>query len=120
MRLVAEWKGTPLKPAVPLRVYVFALYNENTKPGPASERHYGLFNPDSTPVYPLSYNPPHVPGGGGGGYNGTGGDSGYYDISAASPKPTVSSSALLLLYRLFMLVWLMQRSFGLEKRWHFC
>ncbi|KAM0858702.1 hypothetical protein ACQ4PT_047659 [Festuca glaucescens] len=86
MRLVAEWKGTPLKPAVPLRVYVFALYNENTKPGPASERHYGLFNPDSTPVYRLSYIPAHVPGGGGD--NSTGGDSGYYDISAASRQPT--------------------------------
>uniref|UniRef100_A0ACD5TWU0 Uncharacterized protein n=2 Tax=Avena sativa TaxID=4498 RepID=A0ACD5TWU0_AVESA len=88
MRLVAEWKGTPLKPGVPLRVYLFALFNENTKPGPASERHYGLYNPDSTQVYPLSYIPPHVPGGGGGGYNSSGGDDGYYNISAASPEPT--------------------------------
>ncbi|CAM0872257.1 unnamed protein product [Alopecurus aequalis] len=86
MQLVAEWKGTPLKPNVPLRVYVFALFNENTKPGPASERHYGLFNPDSTPVYPLSYKPSHDTGGGGG-YNSTGGDNGYYDISAASRGP---------------------------------
>ncbi|KAM0910250.1 hypothetical protein ACQ4PT_014280 [Festuca glaucescens] len=36
MRLVSEWKGTPLKPGVPLHVYVFALFNKNAKPGPAA------------------------------------------------------------------------------------
>ncbi|RLN15629.1 glucan endo-1,3-beta-glucosidase 11-like [Panicum miliaceum] len=45
MRLVAEGRGTPLKPGVPLRAYVFALFNENLKPGLASERYYGLFKP---------------------------------------------------------------------------
>ncbi|KAK3147829.1 hypothetical protein QOZ80_3BG0287260 [Eleusine coracana subsp. coracana] len=102
MRVVAEGKGTPLKPGTPLRAYVFALFNEDAKPGPASERNYGLFRPDGTPVYELSFklprdnstfgnnggggaggvsvgngngNPGFVPGGGGGG--------GYYNISAA-------------------------------------
>ncbi|KAK6936218.1 Glycoside hydrolase family 17 [Dillenia turbinata] len=44
-------QGTPAKPNVPINVYVFALFNEDLKPGPASERNYGLYNPNGTPVY---------------------------------------------------------------------
>lgn len=46
-------EGTPLRPRMRLEIYVFALFNENQKPGPTSERNYGLFQPDGTMAYNL-------------------------------------------------------------------
>lgn len=62
MRRVAAGQGTPLRPAVPVDVYVFALFNEDLKPGPTSERNYGLLYPDGSPVYALDAGGPG-PGG---------------------------------------------------------
>ncbi|CAN4082015.1 unnamed protein product [Withania somnifera] len=44
-------EGTPLRPNVKLDIYVFALFNEDLKPGPTSERNYGLFQPDGAMAY---------------------------------------------------------------------
>ncbi|KAI4376496.1 hypothetical protein MLD38_014252 [Melastoma candidum] len=44
--------GTPKRPNSPLDTYIFAMFNENQKPD-GIEQHWGLFNPDKSPVYPL-------------------------------------------------------------------
>ncbi|ONK81069.1 uncharacterized protein A4U43_C01F24890 [Asparagus officinalis] len=48
-------KGTPLRPKIPVRAYVFALFNEDLKPGPTSERHFGLFKADGSIAYNIGF-----------------------------------------------------------------
>lgn len=43
--------GTPLMPGKSVDTYIFALYDEDLKPGPASERAFGLYKPDLTMTY---------------------------------------------------------------------
>lgn len=51
LKRIEQNQGTPGNPSVPVDIYVFALFNEDLKPGPVSERNYGLFYPNGTPVY---------------------------------------------------------------------
>ncbi|XP_052179159.1 glucan endo-1,3-beta-glucosidase 12-like [Diospyros lotus] len=53
VRRVLTGGGTPLRPDEPLNVYLFALFNENQKTGPTSERNYGLFYPNEEKVYDI-------------------------------------------------------------------
>ncbi|KAG0460990.1 hypothetical protein HPP92_021287 [Vanilla planifolia] len=45
--LVAHLRGA----AQPVETYIFALFDEDLKPGPTSERSFGLFKTDLTPAY---------------------------------------------------------------------
>lgn len=46
-------RGTPRRPGVFIPTFIFSLFNEDQKPGPNTERNWGLFYADGTPVYPI-------------------------------------------------------------------
>jgi hypothetical protein len=48
-------KGTPRRPGAYIPTFIFALFNENQKPGPVTERNWGLLYPNASHVYPLSF-----------------------------------------------------------------
>lgn len=61
LQRIEKKEGTPGRPSVPISVYVFALFNENLKPGPSSERNYGLYYPDGSPVYNIGLQKGYLP-----------------------------------------------------------
>lgn len=52
---VISESGTPLRPGAEIETYIFALFNEDLKPGLASERNFGLFYPNMTKVYDMEF-----------------------------------------------------------------
>ncbi|KAK1282370.1 Glucan endo-1,3-beta-glucosidase 11 [Acorus calamus] len=48
-------KGTPRRPKIAVKAYVFALFNEDLKPGPTSERNFGLFKADGSIAYNMGF-----------------------------------------------------------------
>jgi len=99
MAISSSKKGTPSRPNSDLNIYVFALFNENMKPGPTSERNYGLFKPDGTPAYPLGFSLASVPNDAINNSTGTGtpprpptSSTGYLSISSASSLVSYTNS----------------------------
>lgn len=109
MKLISQKSGTPMRPTSYLDIYVFALFNENMKPGPTSERNYGLFKPDKSPAYTLRVGV----AGNATGYNqnygtpsttsGSSSPTDYLTISAARPQERLRSLCIVLL--LLMTFW---------------
>lgn len=52
---LAKKKGTPRRPKIALKAYIFAVFNEDSKPGPTSERNFGLFKADGTISYDIGF-----------------------------------------------------------------
>ncbi|XP_011622457.1 glucan endo-1,3-beta-glucosidase 14 [Amborella trichopoda] len=52
---LSKRRGTPLRPKIPVKAYVFALFNEDLKPGKTSERNFGLFKPDGSIAYNIGF-----------------------------------------------------------------
>ncbi|KAI5057622.1 hypothetical protein GOP47_0027637 [Adiantum capillus-veneris] len=55
IRHVLQARGTPANPTTPIHAFIFALFDEDLKQPPGPEQHYGLFFPNSQPVYPITF-----------------------------------------------------------------
>ncbi|XP_074320841.1 glucan endo-1,3-beta-glucosidase 3-like [Silene latifolia] len=53
IRHIINNTGTPKRPGMAISTYIYELYNEDLRPGTTSEKNWGLFESDGTPVYIL-------------------------------------------------------------------
>ncbi|GMP92108.1 hypothetical protein CsSME_00042475 [Camellia sinensis var. sinensis] len=51
---VLNGSGPPSQPTIPINTYIYELLNEDKRPGPVSERNWGLFLVNGSAVYSLS------------------------------------------------------------------
>ncbi|CAI0440609.1 unnamed protein product [Linum tenue] len=54
IRRVQNDSGPPSHLSIPINTYIYELFNEDKRPGPVSERSWGLFFPNGTAAYALS------------------------------------------------------------------
>lgn len=54
IRRVLNDSGPPSQPSIPINTYIYELFNEDKRPGPVSEKNWGVFFANETAVYPLS------------------------------------------------------------------
>ncbi|KAJ8770110.1 hypothetical protein K2173_011205 [Erythroxylum novogranatense] len=54
IRRVLNDSGPPSQPNLPINTYIYELFNEDKRPGPVSEKNWGLFFTNGTAVYTLS------------------------------------------------------------------
>lgn len=47
--------GTPGRPGTDVNTYLYEVYNENLNVGPTSQRNFGMFSNDSTPLYAVNF-----------------------------------------------------------------
>lgn len=92
IKLICQKKGTPLRPGSDLNIYVFALFNENMKPGPTSERNFGLFKPDGSPAYSIGLSVSNSSFGNGNSSSNSGSGSGGL-VNPITPSPPGTSSS---------------------------
>lgn len=54
IRRVSNETGPPSQPKIPITAYIYELFNEDKRPGPVSERNWGVLFTNGTAVYDLS------------------------------------------------------------------
>ncbi|KAE8732966.1 Glucan endo-1,3-beta-glucosidase 4 [Hibiscus syriacus] len=54
IRRVSNNSGPPSRPNIPINTYIYELFNEDKRPGPVSEKNWGMISTNGTAVFPLS------------------------------------------------------------------
>ncbi|GMN67879.1 hypothetical protein TIFTF001_036942 [Ficus carica] len=54
IRRVLNNSGPPSQPTIPINTYIYELFNEDKRPGPTSEKNWGVLFTNGSAVYPLN------------------------------------------------------------------